>query len=151
LTGASPETSAIGWQVKPYIALERNALVSRGQLARLTPTGLKVQRRYRELIESIEKGWEGRFEKEKINALRNSLQAVLTARSGERLLVTDGLIPAEGTLRAGNPAPALGRRDIGTAARQRMRDLVAQTEMFIRDPGTLPQYPLWDMNRGFGP
>jgi hypothetical protein len=33
-----------------------------------------------------------------------------------------------------------------------MRDLVAQTEEFVRDPaGTLPHYPLWDMNRGFGP
>jgi hypothetical protein len=46
----------------------------------------------------------------------------------------------------------LGRRDVGAAALQRMRDLVAQTEMFIRDPvGTLPHYPAWDMNRGFGP
>jgi hypothetical protein len=33
-----------------------------------------------------------------------------------------------------------------------MRDLVNQTEAFVRDPlGTLPHYPLWDMNRGFGP
>jgi hypothetical protein len=46
----------------------------------------------------------------------------------------------------------IGRRDVGTAARQRMRELVAQSEMFQRDPaGTLPHYPLWDMNRGFGP
>jgi len=34
----------------------------------------------------------------------------------------------------------------------RMRDLVAQTEEFMRDPAAaLPHYPLWDMNRGFGP
>jgi hypothetical protein len=27
-----------------------------------------------------------------------------------------------------------------------------QTETFVCDPaGTLPHYPLWDMNRGFGP
>jgi mono/diheme cytochrome c family protein len=32
-----------------------------------------------------------------------------------------------------------------------MRDLVAQTKAFVRDPaGTLPHYPLRDMNRGFG-
>ncbi len=38
------------------------------------------------------------------------------------------------------------------AAKQRARELVAQTEDFVRDPaGTLPHYPLWDMNRGFGP
>jgi hypothetical protein len=48
--------------------------------------------------------------------------------------------------------PALGRRTVGPAARQRMRDLVAQTAEFMRDPaGTLPHHPLWDMNRGFGP
>jgi hypothetical protein len=42
--------------------------------------------------------------------------------------------------------------DIGPAARQRKRDLVIQTEAFVRDPaGALPHYPLWDMNRGFGP
>ncbi len=37
------------------------------------------------------------------------------------------------------------------AARRRMRDLVAQTEMVQRHPAaSLPHYPLWDMNRGFG-
>jgi hypothetical protein len=30
--------------------------------------------------------------------------------------------------------------------------MAKQTEAFLRDPaGTLPHYPLWDMNRGFGP
>lgn len=38
-------------------------------------------------------------------------------------------------------APALGRADIGPAARQRKRDLVIQTEAFVHDPaGTLPHY-----------
>ena len=86
-----------------------------------------------------------------MGGLRDSLQELFVSRSGARLLLAEGLIPAEGTIRAGTLAPALGRRDIGTAARQRMRDLVAQTEMFRRDPGTLPHYPLWDINRGFGP
>ena len=73
-------------------------------------------------------------------------------RVGDRLLMAEGLAPAEGTVRAGTQAPALGRRDPASAARQRMRDVVAQSEMFQRDPaGTLPHYPLWDMNRGFGP
>jgi hypothetical protein len=30
--------------------------------------------------------------------------------------------------------------------------VVAQSEAFVSDPAnTLPHYPLWDMNRGFGP
>ena len=41
---------------------------------------------------------------------------------------------------------------MGVAARERSRDLVAQTELFIGDPlHRLPHFPLWDMNRGFGP
>jgi hypothetical protein len=33
-----------------------------------------------------------------------------------------------------------------------MRDLIAQTEAFVRDPArTLPHFPAWDINRGFGP
>jgi hypothetical protein len=72
---------------------------------------------------------------------------VFAARREGQLLLAEGLIPAEG---AGSQAAA--RRDAGLAARQRMRDLVAQTENFIRDPvNALPHYPLWDMNRGFGP
>ena len=61
------------------------------------------------------------------------------------------LTPPPGTARGGELARALGRRDTGAAARQRVRDLVAQTEAFVRDPNTLPHYPLWDMNRGYGP
>jgi len=67
-------------------------------------------------------------------------------------LLSEGLVPPPGTARAGDQTPALGRRNVGPAARQRMRDLVAQSEAFVRDPaGALPHYPSWDMNRGFGP
>ena len=38
------------------------------------------------------------------------------------------------------------------AFERRMLDAVAQTRAFVDDPaGSLPHYPLWDMNRGFGP
>ena len=151
LTGGSPETSGIGWQIKPYVTMERNPASSRGQLVRLTPLGRNVQQRYRELTREIEKRWRAKYGEDKIDRLRNSLQELFLRNNGERSLLSEGLVPAEGTVRAGKQAPALGRRDIGTAARRRMRDLVAQTEMFLRDPGTLPHYPLWDMNRGFGP
>jgi hypothetical protein len=96
--------------------------------------------------------WEARFGREKTRRLREALLKLFVARVGDRLLISEGLAPEEGTVRAGKQAPALGRRDVGAAARQRMSHLVAQSEMFQRDPaGALPHYPLWDMNRGFGP
>jgi len=64
----------------------------------------------------------------------------------------EGLIAPAGTARSGAPTPPLRRLSEGPAARQRMRDLVAQTGAFVSDPeGSLPHDPLWDMNRGFGP
>ena len=34
----------------------------------------------------------------------------------------------------------------------RTREMAAQTRAFIDDPaGALPHYPMWDMNRGYGP
>jgi hypothetical protein len=152
LTGSSPETSGIGWQIKPYIVVEPDPAGGRGKFVRLSPLGLRAQQRYRDLIAEIEKSWEAKFGGEKIHRLREALLNLFVAQAGGRLLISDGLVPADGTVRSGKQAPALGRRDVGTAARQRMRELVAQSEMFQRDPaGTLPHYPLWDMNRGFGP
>jgi DNA-binding MarR family transcriptional regulator len=152
LTGGSPETSGIGWQVKPYIVMEPDPAAKRGKMVRLSPRGLAVQHKYRDLNGAIEKRWEAKFGKDKIGRLRDSLRELFVPRSGDRLLLSQGLVPAEGTVRSGAEAPALGRRDVAAAARQRMRDLVAQTEAFVRDPaGALPHYPLWDMNRGFGP
>jgi hypothetical protein len=118
----------------------------------LSPRGRRAQETYHRLIAEIEERWEARFGKEQISRLRESLQILFDRRSGGGTLLSEGLIPPQGTVRAGDQAPALGRRDVGAAARQRMRDLVAQTQAFVRDPaGALPHYPLWDMNRGFGP
>ncbi|MGO8734958.1 MAG: hypothetical protein ACLQVM_19440 [Terriglobia bacterium] len=152
LTGGSPETSDIGWQIKPYVVVEPDPAASRGKVAHLSPRGLGAQHTYHRLIGQIEKRWEARFGKEKIGRLRESLQGLFDRRGGDSSLLSEGLVPPPGTVRAGDQAPALGRRDVGAAARKRMRDLVAQTEAFVRDPaGTLPHYPLGDMNRGFGP
>jgi hypothetical protein len=152
LTGGSPESTDIGWQAKPFVSVERDPAARRGQVARLTPRGLKVQRSYHELARKIEDRWQVRFGEKRIRSVHDCLESLLGARRAGRLLLGDGFVPAPGTVRAGQQAPALGRRDVGTAARQRMRDLAAQTEMFIRDPvNALPHYPLWDMNRGFGP
>jgi hypothetical protein len=152
LTGASPETSGIGWQMKPYVALEPGPAGSRGKLVHLTPRGLSAQRKYHELTAQIGKQWDARFGKDIMDGLRERLVNLLVRRIRDRALLSEGLIPAEETIRSGKAAPALGRRTVASAGRQRMRDLVAQTEMVLRDPaGTLPHYPLWDMNRGFGP
>jgi DNA-binding MarR family transcriptional regulator len=152
LTGSSPETSGVGWQIKPYIVVEPDPDGRRGKFIRLSPAGASVQQRYRDLIGEIEKSWEARFGTQTMQRLRYALLDLFVARVGDRPAISEGLVPQEGTVRAGKQAPALGRREAGAAARQRMKDLVTQSEMFQRDPaGTLPHYPLWDMNRGFGP
>jgi hypothetical protein len=152
LTGSSPETAGIGWQLKPYIIVSADPGKGRGKLVRLSPRGRAAQQNYHRLTAEIEKRWALRFSKMAIQALREALEGLLSAEHGERLAIVEGLIPPAGTVRAGDPVPALGRRDIGSAAKQRARDLVAQTEAFVEDPaGALPHYPLWDMNRGFGP
>jgi hypothetical protein len=152
LTGTSPESTDIGWQEKPFVVVEPDPGRKRGKTGRLSPLGLRAQQTHRALIPEIEARWQARFGKEQVRNLRGCLMDLYVPRSGERLLLSEGLIPAEGTVRSGTQAPALGRRDVGAAARQRMRDLVAQTELFVRDPiNALPHYPLWDMNRGFGP
>lgn len=147
LTGSSPETSDIGWQLKPYVVVTADPAARRGKVVRLSPRGMKAQETYHRLIGEIEKRWEERFGKAAIHALRESLEGLLASASFSK-----GLVAPKGTVRAGDQAPALGRRDVGPAARQRMRDLVAQTEAFVSDPArSLPHYPAWDMNRGFGP
>ncbi|MGP0074704.1 MAG: hypothetical protein ACLPWF_22560 [Bryobacteraceae bacterium] len=152
LTGGSPETTDIGWQIKPYVVVTSDPTASRGKVARLSPRGLRAQQEYHRLIREIEKRWGERFGSDAIGALRELLQGLFDRQSGGAPLLSAGLVPPQGTVRAGDQAPALGRRDVGAAARQRMRDLVSQTEAFVRDPaGSLPHYPLWDMNRGFGP
>ncbi|HTU45894.1 MAG TPA: hypothetical protein VMF91_12575 [Bryobacteraceae bacterium] len=151
LTGSSPERTNIGWQLKPYVTVETAPGV-RGKVAKLTAAGLKAQQAYGRLVTEIERRWAERFGTEVVHDLREFLSALFRAEDANQPPIALGLTPPPGTVRAGDLAPALGRRDVGAAARQRMRDLVAQTEAFLRDPiDTLPYYPLWDMNRGFGP
>ena len=133
LTGASKEISDIGWQMKPYVVVTADPTASRGKVVRLSPRGLMAQQAYHRLIWDIEKRWEERFGKDEIATLRESLERLFEPHSGGDTPLSGGLIPPRGTVRAGDQAPALGRRDVGPAARQRMRDLVAQTEAFVRD------------------
>jgi hypothetical protein len=104
----------------------------------LSEAGIKAQHEYHRRTRDIEEGWKKRFGAA-TKEVRESLTALL--KSGE---LSDGLKPPPGTTRAGSQTPALGRPDIGPAERRRKRDLVLQTQSFVRDPaGTLPHYPLW--------
>jgi hypothetical protein len=151
-TGASPETSGVGWQIKPYVVVTPDPNGRRGKVVQLSPRGLTAQRTYFRLTGEIEKRWESKFGGETMGQLRESLEGFFEKRGKAGLLLSECLLPPPGTVRAGDLAPALGRRAVGATARQRMRDLIAQTEAFVRDPvGALPHYPMWDMNRGFGP
>jgi hypothetical protein len=144
LTGSSPETSGLGWQLKPYVRLARDPASTRGTLVFLTAKGIKAQHQYQHLARQIEKRWDCSGQ------LRALLLALFDHHDGQAMKQTLKLPP--GVVRAGDLAPALGRRSVGPAARQRMRHLAAQTEDFLRHPAAaLPHYPLWDMNRGFGP
>ncbi len=152
LTGSSPETSGIGWQLKPYIVVGPDPAKARGKLVRLSPLGLDARRRYDGLTVKIEERWREAFGAAVVSDVRRALEGILGAEHGDHPLLSEGLVPPGGTIRSGDVAPALGRLDVGAAARRRARDLVVQSEQFVRDPaGTLPHYPLWDMNRGFGP
>jgi hypothetical protein len=145
-TGCSKETAGIGWQHKPYVIVERDPARGRGKFVRLSEAGIKAQHQYYRCTRDIEENWNKRF-----GAATKEIREFLTILL-KRREVSDGLKPPSGTTRAGAQTPALGRVHIGPAARQRKRDLVIQTEAFVRDPaGALPHYPLWDMNRGFGP
>jgi len=145
-TGCSAETAGIGWQHKPYIVVEKDPARGRGKFVRLSEAGIKAQKEYYSIARDIEEKWNYRY-RTATKEIRQSLTTLL-----QRNELSEGLKPPPGTIRAGAQTPALGRLDIGPAARQRNRDLLIQAEAFVRDPaGTLPHFPLWDMNRGFGP
>jgi len=145
-TGCSEETSGIGWQLNAYVLVETDPARGRGKFVRLSEAGLKTQQKYYHRAREIEEKWAKRFSGA-AEEVRESLVTLL-----RRSELPEGLKPPLGTTRSGALTPALGRRDMGPAARQRARDLVLQTEAFVRDPAAaLPHYPLWDINRGFGP
>jgi hypothetical protein len=152
LTGCSPETTAIGWQLKPFIVVESGKTARRGKLVRLNARGLAAQATYTPLVQEIERRWLQRFGAENIRSLRHQLEQFFTLRNSDGLLLSQGLVAPEGVRRAGHQTASLGAGVAGVAARKRTRDLVQQTAEFIRDPANaLPHFPLWDMNRGFGP
>jgi hypothetical protein len=152
LTGGSPEAVDIDWRIKPYVVVESDPNGKRGKVVRLSPAGASAKKAYYRSSEEIEAEWENRFGTSEVRPLRLSLEYLLTKEKEGRPILAEGLVPPDGVARAGAPVPALGRREVASAAIQRGRALVDQTRMFVNDPkGSLPHFPMWDFNRGFGP
>jgi hypothetical protein len=85
LTGTSREAVrwALGVLRRARLAVaEPDPAVSRGQVARLTPTGTSAQRVYHELARAIEQQWQERFPGDVIGALRLALEPLATAPDG---------------------------------------------------------------------
>ena len=152
LTGTSPETSGIGWQAKPYVHLEPDPCAKRGKVVRLSDKGVVVRQAYVKLLAETESRWRDRYGASIVDRLIEDLLKLFETGEDGNVLIATGLIPLQGTVRAGKPIPSLGQKQIGPAAMQRARDMANQTQEFLRDPSrNLPHFPLWDMNRGFGP
>jgi hypothetical protein len=83
LTGCSPETSGIGWQIRPFIVVESAPAPRRGKLVRLSPGGLLARENYFRVASAVEKRWETRFGKEKISRLGASLSGLFVPRGRE--------------------------------------------------------------------
>jgi hypothetical protein len=151
LTGGSPETSALGWRLTPYVVVEasRNG---RGKIVPLSPYGLLVQRTYPRLLARIERRWEEQHGEQVVADLHASLGALFRREPNGSTRIAQGLIPPPGVRRSGVEPRWPSVLGLAPAERKRTREMAQQTRAFIDDPaGTLPHYPLWDMNRGFGP
>ena len=152
LTGGSSEASDIGWRLKPFVFVQNDPSGARGKSIRLSELGSRTQENYYRITGEVEKDWETKYGSVAVKDLRRSLERMLGERNVGISTLSQGLVPPEGVARAGAPIPALGRKDMGPAGRRRVRDLVNQTKRFVEDPeNSLPHYPSWDMNRGFGP
>jgi hypothetical protein len=150
LTGTSPETCAIGWRLKRFVAEERDPHARRGTTVRLNPLGLETQARYRKSVEKIEAKWQKQFG-ETIHSLRASLEGLFEAQEGGQPALTNCLLPPEGVARSGFTKPSLGRLTVSATSKRRSREMTDQTNEYIKNPAqALPWFPLWDMNRGFG-
>jgi hypothetical protein len=150
LTGASPETCAIGWRLKHFVREERDPNARRGTTVRLNPRGLETQARYRKSVEKIEANWQEQFG-DTTRSLRATLEGFFEAQDGAQPKLVQGLLPPEGVARSGFTKPSLGRLTVSATSKRRSREMTDQTNQYIKNPAqALPWFPLWDMNRGFG-
>ena len=115
-TGISKEAMAWarGVLLRARLAVEEpDPAANRGQVARLTPAGLRAQHLYRELLGTVEERWTQRFGSDTIGALRQPLEALATAAEGQRPPLFQALEPYPDNWRAS-----------------------------VRPPRTLPHYPM---------
>jgi methyltransferase (TIGR00027 family) len=115
-TGISKEATAWarGVLLRARLAVEEpDPAANRGQVARLTPAGLRAQHLYRELLGTMEERWTRRFGSDTIGALRQPLEALATAAEGQPPPLFQALEPYPDNWRAS-----------------------------VRPPRTLPHYPM---------
>jgi methyltransferase (TIGR00027 family) len=115
-TGISKEATAWarGVLLRARLAVEEpDPAANRGQVARLTPAGLRAQHLYRELLGMVEERWTQRFGSDTIGALRQPLEALATAAEGQPPPLFQALEPYPDNWRAS-----------------------------VRPPRTLPHYPM---------
>jgi DNA-binding MarR family transcriptional regulator len=109
LSGVSKEAIATALsflEKRRFIVLEPTPNASRGKVARLTEKGQEAQDTYRRLVGDLEEGWRGRFGKEAIHYLRESLQQLVGEPSAELSPLFRGLEPHPEGWRASVPRPA---------------------------------------------
>jgi methyltransferase (TIGR00027 family) len=116
LTGISREAVnwALGVLVRARLAVEKpDPVASRGKVALLTPAGRRAQRRYLELLGTVEDRWTQRFGGDTIGALREALEVLAVGADGQPPPLFEALEPYPDNWRAS-----------------------------VRPPRTLPNYPM---------
>jgi DNA-binding MarR family transcriptional regulator len=95
-----PITTALGILAKRgHVVVEADPGGARGKAARLTPKGGRAHDVYQHLPGEIEQRWRARFGAGELDAVRQPLEAMVTAPDGERSPLWLGLEPPAGTWR----------------------------------------------------
>jgi methyltransferase (TIGR00027 family) len=108
LTGVSKEAVrwAMGVLLRVRLAVqEPDPAASRGQVARLTPAGLRARRRHLELLGTVEDRWQRRFGRDTVGALREPLEALAVAAEGQPPPLFQALKPYQDNWRASARQP----------------------------------------------
>ena len=87
----------------PSISISSAA--SRGKVARLTSAGLRAQRRYLELLGTVEDRWQQRFGDDAVGALRQALEALAIGADGQPPPLFQALEPYPDNWRASARLP----------------------------------------------
>lgn len=151
-TGLSPYEVRVSSQLRRsgWVEIVDDQQSARGKLIRLSPEGVRAQATYVPRAGAVEDAWIARFGRKPMARVRAALDDLMRDGPDGRCRITLGLVPPAGTPRAGvfDLGRGVGRPGV---IRDRVRHLAAQTSAFIADPESMPHYPVWDNDRGFGP